>query len=258
MLKIGVYGATGRTGSFVVKLLANDLDARLSTVFSLEDIDDSSIPKDCIVTSSREEFLKASDVIIDFSSPEGLESLLSVALDKEIYKPMVIATTGLNEHQKNLLRQATEVMPVVYSTNMSLGVALLNKLVAISAKLLREFDCEIVEQHHRHKKDAPSGTALTLASHVANARGLDLDSIRISGRDGNIGARTKDEIAVMSLRGGDIAGRHTVGFYNDGEFIELHHTATSRETFAAGSIKAAKWLAKQPIGLYQISDCLGI
>lgn len=135
---------------------------------------------------------------------------------------------------------------------------MLNKLASDAAKILREFDCEIVEMHHRHKKDAPSGTALTLANHVADARGLDLNSVRISGRDGQIGTRSKDEIAVMSLRGGDIVGRHRVGFYNDGEFIELSHTATSRATFANGAIKAALWLTKQQNSRYSINDCLGV
>ncbi len=105
---------------------------------------------------------------------------------------------------------------------------------------------------------APSGTALTLAKFAANGRGLELDKVRVSGRDGVIGARSKDEIAVMALRGGDIVGRHTVGFYSDGEFIELSHTATSRDTFSKGAIRAAKWLSKQTAGLYSINDAIGI
>jgi 4-hydroxy-tetrahydrodipicolinate reductase len=123
---------------------------------------------------------------------------------------------------------------------------------------LRDFDIEIVEQHHRHKVDAPSGTALTLGEFAAKGRGLELNDVRISGRDGQIGARTKDEIAVMALRGGDIVGRHTVGFYSDGEFLELNHTATSRETFSKGAVRASKWIVNQPSGLYSINDCLGI
>jgi 4-hydroxy-tetrahydrodipicolinate reductase len=148
------------------------------------------------------------------------------------------------------------VTPVLYATNMSLGVALLNKLVYQAASVLDGFDIEIVETHHRHKKDAPSGTALTLSESAASARGLDIDKVRVSGRDGNIGERSKDEIAVMAIRGGDIVGRHTVGFYNDGEFIELNHTATSRSTFSKGAIRAAHWLADKEAGLYSISDCL--
>jgi len=147
---------------------------------------------------------------------------------------------------------------VFYATNMSLGVAVLNRLAELASGALREFDIEIVEMHHHHKKDAPSGTALTLASHCASARNLDIDKVRVSGRDGMIGARSRDEIAVMALRGGDIAGRHTAGFYGDGEYIELTHVATSRATFAKGAISSALWLAAQKAGRYGIYDVLGI
>ncbi|HHH72448.1 MAG TPA: 4-hydroxy-tetrahydrodipicolinate reductase, partial [Sulfuricurvum sp.] len=156
------------------------------------------------------------------------------------------------------LKELSALAPVLYATNMSLGVAMLNKLVNLASKTLEGFDIEIVEMHHRHKKDAPSGTALTLAESAAAGRGLDLDKVRISGRNGNIGERSADEIAVMALRGGDIVGRHTVGFYNDGEFVELNHTATSRNTFSKGAIRAAKWLNTQQNGLYSIADCLGL
>ena len=149
-------------------------------------------------------------------------------------------------------------MPILYATNMSLGVAVLNRLAALASKALREFDAEIVEQHHRHKKDAPSGTALTLGERVAAARGLNLKEVLVTGRDGLVGARSKDEIAILAVRGGDVVGRHTVGFYNEGEFIELNHTATSRATFAKGAIKAAIWVAGQSSRLYGIDDCLGL
>jgi 4-hydroxy-tetrahydrodipicolinate reductase len=215
---------------------------------------DFAIDPAVLVTNDMDVFLKSSDVIIDFSLPEATQKLLECAMEHP--RPLVIGTTGMDAHQLNLLKSASEHMPILYATNMSLGVALLNKLVATAAKTLEGFDIEIVEQHHRHKKDAPSGTALTLAHSAAHARNLDLDAVRVSGRDGNIGERTKDEIAVMALRGGDIVGRHTVGFYNEGEFVELHHTATSRNTFSKGSIRAAKWLANKEAGLYTISDCL--
>ena len=149
-------------------------------------------------------------------------------------------------------------MPVLYASNMSAGIALLKQLVQKVSATLKDFDIEIVEMHHRHKVDAPSGTALTLAEFAAKGRDLDLDKVRVSGRDGQIGPRSKDEIAVMALRGGDIVGRHTVGFYNDGEYIELTHVATSRETFSKGAIRAAVWLATQEAGLYSINDSLGI
>ena len=217
-----------------------------------------SLPDDTVVTNDMETLLKNCDVVIDFSAPKATEDLLSTVIKNKMGKPLVIATTWFNEHQKNLLIEASKIVPILYATNMSLGAAVLNKLVALASETLANFDCEIVEQHHRYKVDSPSGTALTLAEHAATARGLELDKVRISGRDGVIGARTKDEIAVMALRGGDIVGKHTVGFYNDGEFIELNHTATSRNTFSRGAIKAALWLNSQEAGLYSINDCLGL
>jgi 4-hydroxy-tetrahydrodipicolinate reductase len=194
--------------------------------------------------------------VIDFSAPAATEELLEEALKNPT--PLVIATTGFSAHQQNLMKEASKEMPLLYSSNMSVGIALLKQLVEKVSATLKDFDIEIVEQHHRHKVDAPSGTALTLGEFAAKGRGLDLEKVRVSGRDGQIGARTKDEIAVMALRGGDIVGRHTVGFYNDGEFLELNHTATSRDTFAKGAIRAAKWLVNQEKGLYSINDCLGI
>jgi 4-hydroxy-tetrahydrodipicolinate reductase len=256
MIKIGVFGATGRVGKLIVDILQADSTVALSSVFVRKELN-FSIPPETLVTNDYEAFLEASDIIIDFSLPEATEKLLETAMNSH-KRPVVIATTGLSKHQENLLKEASTKMPILYATNMSLGVALLNKLVAIASKALDDFDCEIVEMHHKHKKDSPSGTALTLAENAALARELELDSVRISGRDGNIGQRTKDEIAVMSLRGGDIVGKHTVGFYNEGEFIELSHTATNRATFAKGSIKAAKWLVDKPAGLYSINDCLGL
>ncbi|MDU5325660.1 4-hydroxy-tetrahydrodipicolinate reductase [Campylobacter ureolyticus] len=207
-------------------------------------------------SSNLEDFFKSSDVVIDFSMPEGTKALLEFA--KKNPKPLCIGTTGLSKDELNLMKEISKNMPILYATNMSLGVAVLNKLAFLASKALSEFDAEILEMHHRYKKDAPSGTALTLAKNVAKARNLDLDKVRVSGRDGIIGQRSKDEIAVMSLRGGDIVGRHTAGFYGNGEFIELNHTATSRATFANGAIKAAIWLSSQKNGLYDINDCLGL
>jgi 4-hydroxy-tetrahydrodipicolinate reductase len=257
MLKAGILGSTGRVGSLLIDDIMQDENITIGSVHVFDELK-KSLPDDTVVTNDMETLLKNCDVVIDFSAPKATEELLATVINKNISTPLVIATTGFNEHQKNLLIEASKVTPILYATNMSLGVAVLNKLVSIASKVLREFDCEIVEQHHRYKVDAPSGTALTLAEHVAKARDLNLDDIRVSGRDGIIGARTKDEIAVMSLRGGDIVGRHTAGFYNDGEFIELNHTATSRNTFSRGAIKAAKWLVSKNNGLYSINDCLGL
>ncbi len=255
MKKVGILGSTGRVGELLIKNLKRHESLELDTLYASKKFD-FTIDENQTVTNDIDTLLKNSDVVIDFSLPNGTEALLEEAIKNPT--ALVIGTTGLNRHQQNLLLEASNHMPILYATNMSLGVAVLNKLASLASELLRDFDAEIVEMHHRYKKDAPSGTALTLAEHVAEARGLDLNNVRVSGRDGNIGERTKDEIAVMSLRGGDIVGRHTAGFYNDGEFIELNHTATSRDTFAKGAIRAASWLTNQPNGLYKITDCLGI
>lgn len=257
MVKIGILGSTGRVGSLLIDDLQNDKDAKLSAVHVTSKLL-KTLPQDTIVTNDIKVLFDSCDVIIDFSKPSGTEALLTEVIENSAKKPLVIATTGLNKHQQNLLLEASKLVPILYATNMSLGVAVLNKLVTLASKTLRDFDIEIVEQHHRHKIDAPSGTALTLAEHAASARDLNLDDVRISGRDGNIGARTKDEIAVMALRGGDIVGRHTVGLYNDGEFLELNHTATARNTFSKGAIKVAKWIVGKDAKLYSINDALGL
>ena len=255
MIKVGVFGANGRVGKLLIEDLKTTPNISVSCVYVRNTLD-FSIDPSVLVTSDMKSFLSACDVVIDFSLPEACEVLLEAAV--KVPKPLVIGTTGLNTHQLNLLKDASELMPILYATNMSLGVALLNKLVYQASAALEGFDIEIVEMHHKHKKDAPSGTALTLGESAAKGRNLDLDKVRVSGRDGNIGERTKDEISVMALRGGDIVGRHTVGFYNDGEFIELNHTATSRNTFSKGAIRAALWLSDKEAGLYSISDCLEV
>ena len=253
MLKVGIYGASGRVGKLLCELVSENPAMELASIYFKGESELTSSP---LFRGDVASFLASCDVAIDFTSPEGTEELLEAA--EKHPTALVIGTTGLSSHQQNLLKDASASMPILYATNMSLGVTLLNSLVETASAKLREFDIEIVEMHHRHKKDAPSGTALTLAESAARGRDLDLDAVRISGRDGNIGARTKDEIAVMALRGGDIVGEHVVGFYNDGEFLRLSHTATSRDTFAKGAIKAAIWLGGQKPGLYKIKDCLGI
>ncbi len=260
MIRVGIVGSTGRMGEHLIRNVLDEERLELSTLkltaLHVFDALKTTVPEGVFVTNSMKAFLEHVDVVIDFSAPVATQELCEQALENP--KALVIATTGFSEHQQNLLVEASKNMPVLYASNMSAGIALLKQLVEKVAATLADFDIEIVEQHHRHKVDAPSGTALTLAEFAAKGRALDLDAVRISGRDGQIGARTKDEIAVMALRGGDIVGRHTVGFYNDGEFIELNHTATSRETFSKGAIRAAKWIADKEPGLYSINDCLGI
>ncbi len=255
MIKVGIVGSTGRMGEYLIKNVLEDDALELAILHVFDELK-VSVPKSVIITNSMEEVLKESDVVIDFSAPIATQDLCENALKNPT--PLVIATTGFNEHQQNLLLEASKEMPILYSSNMSAGIALLKQLVEQVSATLRDFDIEIVEQHHRYKVDAPSGTALTLGEFAAKGRGLELDKVRISGRDGQIGARSKDEIAVMALRGGDIVGRHTVGFYGDGEFLELNHTATSRETFSKGAIRASKWIVDKESGFYTINDCLGI
>lgn len=255
MVKIGIHGASGKMGRMIIECLKNEPSAKLSAAYTIEPLD-FALPDGVILTDKFDELFANCDVVIDFTIKEGAINLLNYARTDP--KPLVIGTTGLGEDGANLLKLASAAMPILYATNMSLGVAVLNRLAALASKALCEFDAEIVEQHHRHKKDAPSGTALTLGERVAVARGLNLKDVLVTGRDGMVGARSKDEIAILAVRGGDVVGRHTVGFYNEGEFIELNHTATSRATFAKGAIKAAIWVAGQGSGLYGIDDCLGL
>ena len=257
MIKVGLLGSTGRVGSLLIDDIADEKDMTIACVHVFDELK-KELPDGAVITNEIDVLVDCSDIVIDFSSPMATASLFDSVIKHKSKTPLVVATTGFDEHQKNLLLEASKIAPVLYASNMSMGIAVLNSLVSTASKALSNFDCEIVEQHHKHKIDSPSGTALTLGETASTARGLDLDAVRISGRDGDIGARTKDEIAVMSLRGGDIVGRHTVGFYNDGEYIELNHTATSRQTFSKGAIKAAKWLVGKEPGLYTINDCLGI
>ena len=253
-MNYGISGATGRVGQILVNIIKNS-DDKLSAVM-FQGTQTIEFEPETIITNDAKTLLENCDVVIDFSAPIATQSVLEAAIENP--KPLVIATTGLNDHQQNLMIEASKKAPVLYATNMSLGIAILNKLVAIVSEKLRDFDIEIVEQHHHFKVDAPSGTALTLAESCAKARGLNLKEVIVTGRSGHVGARSKDEIGVFAVRGGDVVGRHTVGFYNEGEFLELNHTATSRETFARGAIKVAKWLVNQKPGLYSINDALGI
>lgn len=255
MFRVGILGATGRMGRLLIECLDNDSDAQLSCVYAREDSD--LFLKDVIVTNDVCTLLHESDIIIDFSSKESTYNVLSLAI-KHCPKPIVIGTTGLGAEGMALVNNASQMMPVLYSSNMSRGVFVLNKLVGITLSCIPDSDIEVFEMHHRNKIDSPSGTALKLAETCATFKGLSLDSVRVSSRDGLIGQRKKNEIGVMSLRGGDIVGKHTVGFYLDGEYIELTHNATSRMTFAKGALVACKWLYKQDVGLYSIEDAIGV
>ncbi len=209
------------------------------------------------VGDSLPEALAKSDCVIDFSSHHFTSELVAECLKQK--KSLVVGTTGHTDEELALLREASQSLPVVFASNFSVGVNTLFWLTRRAAELLGpDFDLEVVEMHHRMKKDSPSGTARTLVEILADVRGLSYDKDCRHGRFGDVGARTPVEIGVHALRGGDVVGDHTVVFANIGERVELTHKASSRDTFAGGAVRAARWLAGQPAGMYDMQDVLGL
>lgn len=215
-------------------------------------------PAGVALTDHLDAVLSELDVAIDFSVPHA--TVQNAARLAGQGKPLVVGTTGLTADQAAALEQAAERCPLIIAANMSLGVNLLLKLAEQAAASLRGkgYDVEIIERHHRRKKDAPSGTALALGEAVA--RGLDcrLDDTAVHGRAGMVGERTDDEIGFHAVRGGDIVGDHTVVYAANGELIELSHRATTRDTFALGALRAASWIVGKPPGRYTMRDVLGL
>jgi 4-hydroxy-tetrahydrodipicolinate reductase len=210
-----------------------------------------------LITTDLGKALTEGEVVIDFSIPEvSLEAIQTVAKQK---RAMVIGTTGFSKREMELVLQFTKKIPCVMAPNMSVGVNVMFKIVEELAKILgEEYDIEILEAHHRYKKDAPSGTALKLAQIVATALGRDLEKVATYSRRGLVGERQKKEIGIQSIRGGEIVGEHTVFFAGTGESLEVAHRAQSRDNFARGALQAAKWVAKKPPGLYDMLDVLGL
>lgn len=243
MIGIGIVGAKGRMGRAIAAVLEEDERARIAGGVDRGD-DVAALAASC-------------DVLIDFSSPDGLAATLAAA--ESAGRPVVIGTTGLSdEHQSTIDRSATRIA-VLQAFNMSLGVNLLAHLVReASAKLGPDWDIEIVEMHHRHKVDAPSGTALLLGQAAAKGRGIDLKGNSERGRDGITGARQPGHIGFASLRGGSVAGDHQVVLAAEGERIELGHRAESRAIFARGAVQAALWLNGRGAGRYAMADVLGL
>ncbi|MBI3771609.1 MAG: 4-hydroxy-tetrahydrodipicolinate reductase [Gammaproteobacteria bacterium] len=197
------------------------------------------------------------DVLIDFTAPQV--TMAHIDLCRSAHKAIVIGTTGLNDEQKSRLTAAGKEMPIVFAPNMSVGVNLSLKLLDLAARVLGdEVDIEIVEAHHRHKVDAPSGTALRMGEVVAQALGRDLKQCAVYGREGHTGERDRKTIGFATVRAGDIVGEHTVMFVGMGERIEITHKASSRMTFANGAARAAAWLASQKAGVYDMQDVLGL
>ncbi|HEY1684212.1 MAG TPA: 4-hydroxy-tetrahydrodipicolinate reductase [Tepidisphaeraceae bacterium] len=259
-ISIGISGATGRMGR---RLIALSKEADLKVVaatgkagsqFEKQDVGRLAGIGDLGV-AIQSDLTQTPRVLIDFSSPEGMRHWLKVCRDKKI--AMVIGTTGLSASDHPLIDQAAADIAVLQSPNMSLGVNLLFKLVTDAAKILGDdYDIEIVEGHHRFKKDAPSGTAMGVADAILRATGKSKDSL-IFGRHGEI-ERKRGEIGVHSLRIGDEVGQHTAYFAALGERLELKHVATNRDTFAHGALRAAKWIADKKPGRYTMRDVLGI
>ncbi|ART93065.1 dihydrodipicolinate reductase [Zymomonas mobilis] len=248
-VKIGLIGAAGRMGK-AIQEAASQQDIQLSGGIGRKAAEFGSY-------NDSESLAKASDVLIDFSTAAALKDNIEAALHHK--KPIIIGTTGLTEADHQLIEQAASKIPVILAANTSLGVNMLAALVKqAAAKLGSDWDIEIVEMHHRHKKDAPSGTALLLGRAAAEGRGEKLEDIADLQRCPATEPRETGRIGFASLRGGSVAGDHMVVFASEGERIELGHRAESRIIFARGALKAALWLADQSAGFYQMKDVLGL
>ncbi|WP_456324654.1 4-hydroxy-tetrahydrodipicolinate reductase [Desulfonauticus submarinus] len=256
--EIIVLGAKGRMGSTIARLADNDPDYALCAVIEREgNTDGLEIYSTFVSTNLEDALLKyPSAVVIDFTVPKV--SLDTVKCCKDVGGKAVIGTTGFSSEELSYLKENSKDISLLWAPNMSVGINVLLKILPQLVKILGEkYDLEISEIHHKFKKDAPSGTALKLAQCLAEARGVDLDKVGKFCRHGIIGERSSEEIGVQTLRGGDVVGDHTVYFLGPGERIEITHRAHSRETFAQGALRAAKWLAHQKPGkLYSMSDVL--
>ncbi|HZR47696.1 MAG TPA: 4-hydroxy-tetrahydrodipicolinate reductase [Candidatus Manganitrophaceae bacterium] len=265
-MKLIIAGAAGRMGRAILESLYQEEDLTLGA--ALEKKGHPSVGKDAgalivvgkwgvSVSDRSKKTPLTGDVVIDFTYPAETLSLVQEAQQKQ--KPMVIGTTGFTSDQEKKLAQAAQKIPIVLSPNMSIGVNVMFRLLSDAAKALGEaYDIEIVEMHHRQKKDAPSGTALRMGEVLAVARGTALPQVGRFSRYGSIGARPPGEIGIQTLRGGDVVGDHTVTFAGPGERIEMTHRAHSRNNFARGALLAARWVAAQPPGLYDMMDVLNL
>lgn len=266
MKRISILGAAGRMGRALIAEIAKDSELHLSG--ALERSDSLFIGKDAgvvagldagnlLITHDVDAVFSVSDAVIDFTSPDYTALIAAKAADYGIAH--ISGTTGLELRHFDALKSAAQRIPVMWSANMSVGVNLLQVLVEQAARSLSDdYDIEIVEMHHRHKVDAPSGTALALGRSAAAGRGVNLEDVRQDVRSGQTGARPRGEIGFATLRGGDVVGDHSVIFAADGERIELGHKASSRQVFAVGAVRAAKWATLQPAGFYSMRDVLGM
>ncbi len=264
--RIGITGAAGRMGRILTGAIGLAVD-QLQLTGAIERPESSLLGADSgelagqgkngvPVVGSLEQVIDEIDVLIDFTVPGA--TMANVALCAEHGVAMVIGTTGFTPQQQGAIEQAAGKMPVCKATNFSTGVNVCFQLLDMAARVLGDdVDIEIYEAHHRHKIDAPSGTALSMGEVVANALGRDLQKVAVYGREGQTGARDRETIGFATVRAGDIVGDHTVTFAAEGERVEITHKASSRMSFARGAVRAAGWLAGQDAGLYDMRDVLG-
>lgn len=265
LLNIAVAGSTGRMGRTLIEAITEAEDLRLSA--ALEQPGSQALSQDAgallgapcgiPISSNHIDSLKTSDVLIDFTRPAG--TLAYLAACRELNIKMVIGTTGFTAAEKMIIQDAANEIAIVFAPNMSIGVNVLFKLLEVATVALQDdYDIEIIEAHHRHKVDAPSGTALRMGEVIAQVANRQLDQVAIYGRHGQTGERASDTIGFSTIRGGDIVGDHTALFAGIGERIEITHKANSRKTFATGALRAARFLSAHKYGLFDMQDVLGL
>jgi 4-hydroxy-tetrahydrodipicolinate reductase len=265
-VRLVIMGACGKMGLRLIALASETPGLEIAA--AVERAGNPSLGKDAgeaagvgslgvAIRDNVAEALAAGDVVIDFSAPGSTLALIPRAVERQ--RPLVIGTTGLPPDALGTMRQAAGKIPIVFAPNMSLGMNVMFKIVADVARALGGgYDLEIIEAHHRLKKDAPSGTALRLGQILADTTKRRLEDVGVYARQGEIGPRTPSEIGIQTIRAGDIVGDHTVLFGGLGERLEITHRASSRDTFARGALRAAQWLSGKPPGLYDMQDVLGL
>ena len=262
--RVAIIGAGGRMGQAMIRAVQTGTVRYLSISAAVERPDFGALGSDAgaagklgvCFTADVAAAAGASDAMIDFSFHTNTAEHARIASQSGV--ALVVGTTGMSADEEGMVREAAKKIPVVFSANMSLGMNLLFSLVRQASKALADkgYDVEIIERHHRRKKDAPSGSAVSLAKAAADGLGWDLNRVAVHGRSGLVGERPGEQIGIHAVRGGDIVGDHTVLFAAEGECLELSHRATSRETFAMGALRAAAWASGRKPGLYSMKDVL--
>lgn len=258
-LRIAIAGVGGRMGKMLVEAVAQREGVVLSGALehAASPVLGNVVADGVRISADVDAVLDTCDVLIDFTRPDASLPLIARCAEKGV--KLVIGTTGYDEAGKAAIAAAAERTAVVFAANYSVGVNLTFHILDTVARVLNEgYDIEIIEAHHRHKIDAPSGTALRMGEVIAHALGRDLRECAVYGREGQTGARAADTIGFATVRGGDIVGDHTALFATEGERVEITHKASSRMTFAGGAVRAAAWLASQDKGLFDMQDVLGL